>query len=481
MRSVAALFLTFILGLAPARAEEATETKEAPKAAKANEAAKAEKTKPQATEKLNETRLPNGLVVHEYRLANGMQILLVPDHSAPVFTFQKWFKVGSAGEKMDPRLKKTGLAHFFEHMMFRGTKKVPEGQFDARLTSAGSVGLNATTWLDRTNYFESLPKEKLELAFQLESDRMTNLVINEKAFKNELGAVIGELKMRKDKPGSVAYEAVWDLAFDVHPYKYTVIGTEEELNSFTVDDAMYFYRTHYAPNNATMILLGDFDPKRAIALAEKYYGKYPAKKLPEPEVPVEPPQQKARTRELTHPLANSNFLYWGYRIPDGRSADIAPLEVIGAILSTGDGSILEQDLVQEGHASSVGAGPGRNRYPGLFFVTIQMAPGKDDSKAHKSLEKALARFRDGDVNEAEIERARNQYLLGSYNELLNQASIGSNLGESLVTTDDYLREFRLLEELKKVTAADIKRVANAYLVEKNSSFVRLTPAAKGDK
>ncbi len=470
MRTTTTLFLTLLLGFCASSARAEDDAPNAP-------------PKKAATEKVNETNLPNGLVVHEYKLANGMQLLLVPDPSAPVFTYQVWFKVGSADEKLDPRLKKTGLAHFFEHMMFRGTKKVPEGQFDAQLTKAGSVGLNATTWLDRTNYFESLPKEKLELAFQLESDRMHNLVINKKAFKNELGAVLGELKMRKDKPMSVAYEAVWDLAFTKHPYKYTVIGTVEELNSFTVDDAMYFYRTHYAPNNAALILIGDFEIKQALSLAEKYYGKYEPKKLPEPEVPVEPPQEKGRKRELTHPLANSNFLYWGYKIPDGRSPDIAVLELIGAMLSTGDGSILEQELVQEGHASSVGAGPGRHRYPGLFFVTIQMAPGKDDSKAYKALDNALERLRDGEVNEAELERARNQYLLGSYNELLNQSSIGSNLGESLVTTNDYFREFRLLEELKKVTPADIKRVANAYLTEKNSNFVHLTPAPaeKGEK
>jgi len=434
-------------------------------------------------EKITETRLPNGLMVHEYRLKNGLQLLFVPDHTAPVFTYQVWFKVGSASEKLDPRLKKTGLAHFFEHMMFRGTKKVGEGQFDAKLSAAGSVGLNATTWLDRTNYFESLPKEKLELAFELESDRMANLVINEKGFKNELGAVIGELKMRKDKPSSVAYENVWDLAFDKHPYKYSVIGTEEELHSFTVDDAMYFYNTHYAPNNAALILIGDFEIPRALALAEKYYGKYKSKELPNPEVPQEPVQTEMRKRELTHPLANSNFLYWGYKIPDGKSADMAPLEVIGAILSTGDGSILERELVQTGNASSIGAGPNRGRYPGLFFVTIQMAPGKDDKLAYKSLEKALSRFRNGDVTEPEIERARNQYLLGSYNELLNASTVGTNLGESLVTTDNYLREFQMIEQLKKVTAADIKRVANAYLVEKNSSLIRLTPAtasAKGD-
>ncbi len=433
------------------------------------------------TEKVRETKLPNGLAVHEYKLSNGMQLLLIPDSSAPVFTYQVWFKVGSASEKMDPRLQKTGLAHFFEHMMFRGTKKVGEGQFDVKLSSAGAVGENASTWLDRTNFFESLPKEKLELAFQLESDRMHNLVIDEKGFKNELGAVIGELKMRQDKPGNVAEEAVWDLAFDKHPYKYTVIGTIEELHSFTVDDAMYFYRTYYAPNNAALVLIGDFEIPKALALSEKYYGKYPFKEIPTREVPVEPEQMAIRTRTITHPLANSNFLSLGYKIPDGKHPDMAALELIGAILTTGGGAVLEKELVQTGIASSVGAGPYRTRFPGIFAVSIHLAPGKSDDQALSSLNNALEKIRDGKVSVEEMERARNQYLLGAYNELLDASQIGKNLGESLVTTDNYLREFELLEELKKVTVDDLKRVANAYLVEKRLSILRLTPpiAEKG--
>ncbi|MGZ3654050.1 MAG: M16 family metallopeptidase [Bdellovibrionota bacterium] len=429
------------------------------------------------SEKVTETTLPNGLVVHEYKMKNGMQLLLVPDHSAPVFTYQVWFKVGSAAEKMDPRLKKTGLAHFFEHMMFRGTKKVGEGQFDIKLSSAGAVGENASTWFDRTNYFESLPKEKLELAFQLESDRMNNLVINEKGFKNELGAVIGELKMRQDKPASVASEAVWDLAFDKSPYKWTVIGTLDELHSFTVADANYYYHTYYAPNDAALVLIGDFEIGKALDLAEKYYGKYPAKELPVPTFPDEPEQTAKRSRTIAHPLANSDFLSLGYKIPNGKHPDMAPLEMIGAILTSGDGSVLEQQLVQTGIASHVSAGPYRTRYPGLFSVSIQMAPGKDDGVALKALNKELDKIRDGDVTDAEIERARNQYLLSAYNELLDASAIGRNLGESLVTTDNYLREFQLLDELKKVTAKDLSRVAKAYLVDNRLSELRLTPPA----
>jgi zinc protease len=430
------------------------------------------------TEKVRETTLPNGLVVNEYLMKNGMQLLLVPDHSAPVFTYMVWFKVGSANEKLDPRLKRTGLAHFFEHMMFRGTKKVGEGQLDIKLSSAGAVGENASTWFDRTNYFESLPKERLELAFQLESDRMENLVIDEKGFKNELGAVIGELKMRQDKPASVASEKIWDLVFDKSPYKWTTIGTLDELHGFTVADANYFYHRYYGPNDATLILIGDFEIPHAIKLAEKYYGVYPAKDIPHWTPEPEPEQTAKRELTITHPLANADILELGYRIPDGRSPDMAPLEMIGAILTTGDGSILEQQLVQTGIASHVSAGPYRTRYPGIFTVSIQMAPGKDNDLALKPLNKALDRIRKGDVSAEEIERARNQYLLSAYNELLDNSTIGRNLGESLVSTDNYLREFEVLADLRKVTAEDLKRVANQYLVDKNLSVLRLTPAPK---
>lgn len=433
------------------------------------------------TQKVQETKLPNGLVVHEYKLDNGLQILLIPDHSAPVFTYQVWFKTGSAAEKMDPRLKRTGLAHFFEHMMFKGTKKVPAGQFDIKLTQAGVVGENATTWIDRTNYFESLPKEKLELAFQLESDRMVNLQIDEKGFKTELGAVFGELKMNKDKPARMASDNLFDLAFDKSPYKYTVLGTEEELKSFTVADAMYFYKTFYAPNNATVILLGDFEIPRALSLAEKYYGKYASIKLPEIQFPEEPEQTEKRTRELPHPLANSNTIMMGYKIPQATSADIAPLEVVGAILSLGDGSILEQELVQTGLASGVSSGPYRTRHPHLFISTIQMAPGKSDDKALSAYNDALEQIRKGKVTEAELERARNQFLLHSYGELADQSSLGEKLGESLVTTDNYLRDFEILDGIKKTTVADLQRVANKYLIEKRMNFVRIVPAKGAGK
>lgn len=430
---------------------------------------------------VKELSLPNGLKVHEYRMDNGMQLLLVPDKSGPVFTYQMWFKVGSASEKLDPNLKKTGLAHLFEHMMFRGTPKVPDGVFDQKLSQAGAVGMNATTWFDRTNYFESLPKDKLELAFQLESDRMQNLKINEKLFKTELGAVFGELKMRNDQPSSVAFEKLWELAYDVHPYRNPVIGTPEELNSFTVADANYFYRTYYSPNNATLILLGDFEIPRAIKLAEKYYGKMKSQKIPVHEFPTEPEQTKMKRKDITHPLATSDVLMLGYKTPGIMHEDMPTLEAVGALLASGNGSWLEQELVQENIVSSVSASPMMYRHPSLFLVSIQMAPGKSYDEALKVVNNALGRIRDGKVPAEDLERAKNVYRLSEYSQLLDQATLGKNLGEGLVRGDDYRRNFEILEKLKDVTVADLQRVTKAYLTEGRSSLLRLSPAPKGTK
>lgn len=431
------------------------------------------------TEKVRSSKLPNGLVVQEYRLDNGMQLLFVPDHSAPVFTYQVWFKVGSATEKMDPKLNRTGLAHLFEHMMFRGTPKSPDGQFDIKMSSAGATGLNATTWLDRTNYFESLPKDKLEVPFALESDRMTNLALDEKLFKTELGAVFGERKMGKDRPSRVANDELWELAYEKHPYKWTTMGTAEELNSFTVEEGNYFYKTYYAPNNATLILIGDFDTQKALDLAEKYYGKYQAIDIPRREPPVEPVQKEAKKKTVQHPLATADLLAIGYHIPDIRHPDLPALNVLGSVLSTGNGSILEQELVQEGLASSVGAGPMELRYPGLFEVTINMAPGKSTSKAISVLNSALERIRKGELSEAELERGKNQYLLMAYEQLLNQSAIGQNLGEALVSSDNYSREFEIIELAKKVTNADLQRVVTAYFKDENSTTIQIVPG-KGE-
>jgi predicted Zn-dependent peptidase len=358
-------------------------------------------------------------------------------------------------------------------MMFRGTKTVKD--FDEQISSAGAVGNNATTWLDRTCYFESLPKERLELIFKLESDRMANLDLDEKLFKDELGAVLGEYKMDKDKPIRVANSELWDLAFTKHPYKYDTMGTNEELHSFTVEDAQYFYKTYYAPNNATLILIGDISVPKALALAEKYYGKYKSQEIPERIPPVEPEQKEARRKELTHPLANAEIVLIGYKTPAINHPDGAALEAAAAILAAGESSLLEQSLVQKGLASSVSASPYKLRYPGLFVIEVLAAPGKTANELIKAVHENIDKLIDGKIGEIQLARAKNQFLLASYNDLDIQTNIAQSIGESLVSSDNYHRCFDILQEVKTVTTKELQRVAKTYFVDSQSSTIVISP------
>ncbi len=432
-------------------------------------------------QKVQETKLPNGLKVVEYRLPNGLQLLMVPDSYAPVVDFQLWFRVGSAAERLDPNLKRTGLAHLFEHMMFRGTKKYPDQVFDKKLTEAGAVGMNATTWLDRTNYFQSVPKEKMELVFELESDRMVNLKINEKLFQTEIGAVVGEKKMRDDKPGSLAYESLWNLAFQESPYRWSVIGSLEDIKGFTVDNANYFYRTYYAPNNATLILLGDFTVEKAVALTEKYFGKMKSQKIPDFTKFQEPAQKKAKQATVEHPLANSDILMMGFHVPPITHSDMASLDVAASILAYGNSSWLEQELQQKGKVTGVSASVSKAKYPGLFIVSAQIAKGQSTSEVVEEIKKSLKKMRNGSFSEEEIQRAKNQYLLYSYQELASISQVGKNLGESVSSSGNYLRDFDILEEVKKVSKSDIERVANAYFQDHQLTQIIVTPATKEKK
>lgn len=433
------------------------------------------------TDKVRETKLPNGLVVHEYKMHNGLQILLVPDHSAPVFTYSVWFKVGAMTEKLDPKLKRTGLAHLFEHMTFRGTPKYPENSFNAKLTESGVGDMNATTWNDRTNYYESLPKEHLELVFDLESERMTELKLDEKLFKTELGAVVGEYNISRDRPTRIGDELLWNTAFDTHPYKWSTIGTLEELHSFTVQEGQYFYKKYYAPNNATLIIIGDFQIPQALALAEKYYGPKKSQAIPEQKAEPEAIQKAARRAETSHHMANNEILWVGYKSVGIMHPDMAALETIGAVLGYGDGSLFNQNLIEKGLASSISADVYKFRDPGLFIIETQIVPGKSEETVRRAIEEQLARLREGRLTQAELDRGRNQYLLAAYSKLNTQYNIGDTLGEALVSGDDYLRNFKILEEIKKVSLADVKRIAQKYFRDEISTTVLLRPGKGGSK
>lgn len=414
--------------------------------------------------------LPNGLPAHHFRIHNGLELYVVENHAAPVFTYQIWFKVGSREEKLDPRIQATGLAHLFEHMMFRGTTNYGDGEFDRILTRNGVFDENATTWLDRTNFYESLPRDKLELVIKLESDRMVNLVIDKEILDTEREAVIGELHMEFDDPDMVAYNKLYENAFTIHPYRYTTIGTEEEIRSFTKEKADYFYRTYYSPNNAVIIVAGDVDPQEVVSLVAKYYGAIREQPVPKLDAPSEPAQTAERVVEFRHEQITETKLLLGWHTPRTMHADIAPLLVTESLLTTGEGALLENIWVNQGLAVGISGTLNLFRDPGLLIVGADLQEGKSPTELLNTLDLSLNALA-AEIKPGELERARNQLLLGIYQQWEDNGSLASYMGEFITSAASPLHAFTMVKEIEKVSAADVRRVIATYLIPTNRTVV----------
>jgi predicted Zn-dependent peptidase len=406
--------------------------------------------------------LPNGLEATRFTLANGLEIHVVENHAAPVFHFQTWFKVGSKDEKLDPNLQVTGLAHLFEHMMFRGTASHGDGEFDRLLTRAGVTDENATTWLDRTNYYQSLPADALELVMELEADRMSRLKIDEATFGTERDAVLGEYRMGLDDPDTVAFELLYGTAFVKHPYRYTTIGTEDEIKGFTKAKAEYFYRTYYSPNNAVIVVVGDVDPQRVRALAEKYYGAGTAQVIPAVTAEPEPPQTLPRQAEFAHAQLTEPKLLVAWHTPEARHADIPALWLLQSLLTNGRGALLENAWVNAGLASSVAGQLDQFEDPGLLTLAADVQLGKEPAELLGALDRVLAGMQNG-LTDAELERARNQLLLNVYDSWKENGELAAFMGEYLASAGDLMFGFGLVERIERVTAAEVRQVAARYL------------------
>lgn len=436
---------------------------------------------PKRPEPVSTANLPNGLVVHEFRLANGMRVLIVPNRQAPVFNYQLWVHTGSVQEVLDPKLKRAGLAHLFEHMMFRGTPKYPADQYDRLLTEAGVNGLNASTWYDRTNYYFSLPKDRLDFALEIEADRFQNLALNKDLFTKEIGAVLGELKMFKDRPGSVASEKLMSLIFERHPYGVEVIGLEQDLKNYTVEEAQYFFRTYYTPNNFTLLLVGDVEVDKALASVESTFGKMEARPFPEGQAEPEPEQQQKREVSITHHAAQNESIRWGFRTVPATNLESAALEVLGAALGQGQGAIFQREIVDAGLASYAGANSSAYRQDGVFQISVEIRPGVKRKTVEDKVSATLERVSSQLLKPEEIERARNIVLLSLYDEINTNSGLAEVLAEGLLLGDSYLYFFNFIDHIKQVTSSDVQAVARKYLSPARSSVVFMKPGKAADK
>ncbi len=333
------------------------------------------------------------------QLPNGLRVIISEDHYAPIYSIAVSYKVGSK----DERQGRTGFAHLFEHMMFKGSENVGPGEHFFLIYNYGG-NMNGTTNTDRTVYYETLPKNQLELGLFLESDRMRSLAITKDNLDNQRQAVQEERRLRLDnQPYGKSQERFNELAYDNLAYKHSVIGSMEDLNAATVDDVAGFFRTYYAPNNAVLAIVGDVDTKATLARIEKYFGSIPRQQSPAAVDLSERDMNGERRETMQDPLARVAQLNIGYRIPPGTHADWPALSAAGQILGGGESSRLYQRVVKDKEiCSSIGSGAGSRVGPALFTITCSVRPGKNIAEAEAAIDEELERMRSTAVTADEL-------------------------------------------------------------------------------
>jgi zinc protease len=410
----------------------------------------------------------------EAKLANGLRVIVAEDHSAPVYSIVVHYLVGSK----DERKGRTGFAHLFEHMMFKGSENVGPGEhFMQVFVNGGSM--NGTTNKDRTLYYETLPSNQLDLGIFLEADRMRSLAITKENLDNQRNAVQEERRLGVDnQPYGRTFELIDQLAYDNPAYEHSVIGSMEDLNAASVEDVASFFKTYYAPNNAVLAIVGDVETKVALDKVRKAFEAIPSQPAP-PKVDLDEPKQTAERRErLDDALARLTRLDVVYKVPPRLTADDDALQVLGTVLSSGRSSRLFQKIVRELQlAPNVNAGRDGAVGPGLFRVIGTVTPGKTAEALEAAVYEEIERIKNGPIEDWEIEKARNNAkravvggLTSSLQRAVQLADFGASFGETNLIN-------RRVERIMKVTAADVQRVARSYLTQENRTVVVTLPKA----
>jgi zinc protease len=409
--------------------------------------------------------------VFETVLPNGLKVILLENHKTPVITFQVWYRVGSRNEEWG----KTGLSHMLEHMMFKGTEKVDPEEF-SRIIQENGGNCNAFTSRDYTAYFENLSADRVQVALELESDRMQNLILKEEDFRTERMVVMEERRLRtEDDPQAYLVEQMEATSFQVSPYHWPTIGWKEDIEHFTLEYLKAYHRTYYNPVNAFLVVVGDFTKEQLLTRIEKAFGSIPKGTPPIHDKDKEPPQPGER-RIYVEKEAQLPFIIMGYHVPNLRDPDSYVLEVIASILSGGKSSRLYQSLVQEKRLvlSTDAEHSLLSRDPGLFYLSAQPLPGKELAEVGKVLQKEIERLQKEPVPEHELEKAKNQleaaFVYGQDSPFFQAMLLAQHeIVSSWRAIEDYI------PSILRVTAADIMRVAKVYLVPANRTVGILIP------
>ncbi len=408
-----------------------------------------------------------GLRVVTFSMDNGLRLLVLPDHRAPVVAWQTWFQVGSAQESPG----RTGMAHLFEHLMFKATRDYDDGYFSRALESIGADGLNAWTWLDETVFTQSVPVGGLELLAGLEASRMQGIRLTQEQLENERQVVINERRFRVDNdPEGQMAEKLWALAFQEHPYRWPTIGWLEDLRAITLEDCVAFYRKWYAPDNATIILVGDVEPEQAAGLISRTHGGMVPSHLPPHRLPQEPSQVERRVLELDLPVSTDRVLV-GYKVPSWAHADIPALRVLSAVLSTGRTCRLERTFIDGGIAVSAGASLPVFRHQALYEVELVGRAGVPAQELLGTLDGELERLARDGITQAELERGLNQMRTQLWSGLSTGQGKASFLGMNLAAAGSWELGLERVHQLDAVSVEDVQRVVARYLVPGGSSVV----------
>jgi zinc protease len=406
------------------------------------------------------------------KLKNGLRVILAEDHTAPVFSIVVHYLVGSR----DERKGRTGFAHLFEHMMFKGSENVGPGEHFLLVFNTGG-SMNGTTNKDRTLYYETLPSNQLDLGIFLEADRMKSLAITKENLDNQRNAVQEERRLGVDnQPYGKTFELVDELAYDNPSYEHSVIGSMDDLNAAAVEDVASFFKTYYAPNNAVLAMVGDFDSKVALEKVRTAFESIPSQPAP-PKVDLTEPKQTAeRRRTIDDALARLTRLDVVYKVPPRLTADDDALQVLGTVLSSGRSSRLFQQVVrQQQLAPNVQAGRDPAIGPGLFRVIGTVAPGKTVEALEAAIYAEIEKVKTGTIEAWEMEKARNNAKRAVVGGLTSSLTRATQLAEFAASYGDPALINQRIDRIAKVTAADVQRVARTYLTPENRTVVITTP------
>lgn len=423
-----------------------------------------------------EASAAKGGKVSEYMLDNGMKVIVKEDHRAPIAVSQVWYKVGSSYEPDGI----TGISHVLEHMMFKGTKDLAPGEF-SRTIAANGGRENAFTSRDYTAYFQTMSADRIEISFKLEADRMRNLLLPAQEFKKELEVVKEERRLRtEDKPNSLTREQFYAVSYRSLPYATPVIGWMNDLNNLQVEDLRAWYRKWYAPSNATLVVVGDVKPEWVLQMAKKHFGPLKAEEIPKLK-PLREPPQRGVIRTTVRAPARQPYLLLGYKTPVISTADAEwepyALEMLVAILDGGSSSRISKKLIR-GQEIAVSAGAGYSafsKYSGMLSMSAIPAKGHSVADLEKALRAEIELLKSEPVSTEELQRVQAQVVASQVYELDSVFYQAMQIGTLETIGLDWRLVDSYAENMRKVTAEQVRAVAKKYLTDDRLTVAQLEP------